>query len=127
MVTIDYSPQTISAEELNDAAEFFSPFLVNEDGTVELSGNFEPDEVIGNYPERGDIFISDGWTAWSHGYTGQWGYSGPVMHDSEYLGGRLAEDILSTPGEYCLMPVTYLGYLGWEDSQDEGWIVLKAV
>lgn len=131
MKTLTYAPQIITAEELNTSVEFNIPFIVNEDGTVEMSANFEPDEVIGNYPEHGNVFISDGWTAWSYGYTGQYGYAGPVMHESEQLSGRIADDILSEPGEYCICEVSYFP----EDDHDqeeyemehEGWIVVKAI
>lgn len=34
------------------------------------------------------------------GYSGQYGYAGPWMHASEYIGGYLESDILATPGLY---------------------------
>ena len=131
MKTLSYAPQIVTAEELNRFVEFNIQFIVNEDGTVEMSANFEPDEVIGNYPEHGNVFISDGWTARSYGYTGQYGYAGPVMHESEQLSGRIADDILSEPCEYCICEVSYFP----EDDHDqeeyemehEGWIVVKAI
>lgn len=41
------------------------------------------------------------------GYTGQYGYNGPHMHPSEYVGGALARDILDTPGLYVCVVVDY--------------------
>lgn len=40
--------------------------------------------------------------AWEllNGYSGQHRYSGPIMHASEYIGGRMADDILATDGYY---------------------------
>ncbi len=45
-----------------------------------------------------------GWRIES-GWTGQYGYAGPVMHASEYIGGAVMEHILSTPGLWCALPV----------------------
>lgn len=46
------------------------------------------------------------WDNLSRYYTGQHGAPN-VMHDSEYLGGQLAEDIARVPGEYALPYVTW--------------------
>ena len=117
MKTLSYAPQHIDADELNGAIELDSSFIVNDDGTLELSGNFAPD-VWGEQghadPVVEDDFAPDvwgqqgqGWEFFSRGYTGQHGYNGPEMHQSEYLGGRLADDILATPGEYAVVGVNY--------------------
>ena len=46
------------------------------------------------------------WDNLSRFYTGQ--HSAPNgMHDSEYVGGRLAEDMARVPGEYALPYVTW--------------------
>lgn len=37
------------------------------------------------------------------GYSGQSGYRGPIMHSSEYIGGDMADHILSTPGWYVAL------------------------
>ena len=50
--------------------------------------------------------LSD-WDNLSRFYTGQHG-SPDCMHDSEYVGGQLAEDIARVPGEYTLPYVTWL-------------------
>lgn len=50
-------------------------------------------------PEVYDDTVAEPWTL-LNGYSGQHGYSGPTMHASEYIGGRLAADILATPGYY---------------------------
>lgn len=41
------------------------------------------------------------------GYTGQYGYSGPIMHNSEYIGGGMALDILDSPGVYVALVSYY--------------------
>lgn len=47
---------------------------------------------------------SDAWELLT-GYTGQHGYRGAVMHASEFIGGRMALDILNTPGIYVALAV----------------------
>jgi hypothetical protein len=46
-----------------------------------------------------------GWTLES-GWTGQHGYSGVIMHASEFIGGRLAEHVLCTPGLWVVTAAT---------------------
>lgn len=127
---------TLSREDqLQRIADFDHPFRVGEDGTLsddrgDLAGIYAPDVW---HDPRGDIEIhSDQWDALT-GYTGQHAYSGAVMHASEYLGGSLAHDILTTPGVYVVVVVNV-----WpEDAEDEdfdpevelpepaGWAVLR--
>lgn len=54
------------------------------------------------------IVIDDGWHL-MNGYSGQDGYSGPLMHSSEFIGGQMARDIYETPGLYCTIIVNCLG------------------
>lgn len=139
MKFLTYAPQMISADELNDAIELDTGFIVNEDGTVENSGNFAPDVWGSQGPVDPEIFSLEPWEFFSRGYSGQHGYNGPEMHSSEYLGGGLAQDILNTPGEYALVPVRYecdedsCGEL-WEDDEEncgdihmESWVVLRRI
>lgn len=60
----------------------------------------------------------DGWTLLS-GFTGQYGYRGPVMHASETIGGGLARHILSTPGDYAVATVDDI-----DTGEPSGWVVL---
>lgn len=114
--------------------EFDCPFQVGHSGNIypSVDGVYAPevwhdevsDVLIG---EEGWEVSEEGWEAFSTGYTGQHGYSGPVMHASEYIGGRLADDILTTPGVYVVCAVEVLP----EDDDPEpfpaGWIVLRKV
>jgi hypothetical protein len=62
------------------------------------------------------------------GYSGQYGYGGPIMHPSEYVGGDLERDILAEPGVYV---VTTVACLGPDESDDQdgpdiaGWVVAR--
>ena len=136
MKHLTYEPQTITADELNGAINFEQTFLVNADGTLELSGNWCPDDVIGTLGHADPAVSELGWEFFSRGYTGQYGYNGPEMHQSEFIGGRMAKDILATPGEYAVCAVRYECDDDcrefWEDGEEscgdyhyESWVVLK--
>lgn len=62
-----------------------------------------------------------GWSFFSDGYTGQYGYSGPVMHASEFIGGRLEKDILAEPGLYVVVSVEDMN----DGDEPFGWAVLR--
>lgn len=139
MTYISFEPKIFTADELDTAIPLDSGFIVNDDGTIEDSGNFAPEVRGVNGPEDPEIFVLEPWEFFSRGYTGQHGYSGPEMHQSEFLGGSLARDILITPGEYALCPVIYdcdedfCGDL-WEDGESscgdihaESWVVLRRI
>jgi hypothetical protein len=55
------------------------------------------------------------------GWTGQYGYRGPRMHPSEFVGGGMAKFILETPGFYATVPLLAGDEEGEE--QDDGWVV----
>jgi hypothetical protein len=105
---------------LNDLMEFDHVVRVHPDGTVtDAEGIYAPSLWEGELDD-------DAWTL-MNGYSGQDRYSGPVMHNSEFIGGQMAEDILATPGLYVAV-VCY-----WDDDDDdddddaetivEGWAV----
>lgn len=54
-----------------------------------------------------DQLDSDNWTFFTTGYSGQDSYNGPIMHNSEFIGGQLADDILATPGFYVALVSEY--------------------
>ena len=116
--------------ELNAAMEFDCPVTVRDNGMV-VAGTTEayaPD-VVWFHSDGSDAddymesaLREQGWEALS-GYTGQYMYNGPIMHASEYLGGRLARDILTDPGVYVTLVVS-----DQDDDTDDnvvGWIVAK--
>jgi hypothetical protein len=86
----------LTRRTLSDVMEFDHPIQVHADGTV-------TDGPAGVYaPDLYDEELSDeAWEFASHGYTGQHGYRGPILHNSEYIGGGLERDILATPGVYA--------------------------
>lgn len=111
-------------------AEFDCPFTVTADGTVGPSpeGIYAPETT---HDDMHDMLI-DGiqhvhslWWEALTGYTGQYSYHGPVMHASEYLGGRLAADVLANPGVYVLTVVNVLPDDDDSDPEPAGWAILR--
>jgi hypothetical protein len=107
----------VTRDNLNDFMRFERVIWVHEDGSVTDApkGVYAPD-VYENF--SGKTVAEGDWTLLS-GYSGQYCYSGPVMHPSEYIGGRLADAILAQPGYYVALVIT-------EDSDDRpavGWAI----
>jgi len=97
---------------------------MSDDGTLSDAHGVYAPEVY--HSETDDIEIDgvagrrgETWEA-LYGYTGQYSYNGAVMHSSEFLGGGLADDILSTPGTYVVVVVNVEPYVAfpheWSDS-----------
>jgi hypothetical protein len=81
-------------QPLNDVMEFDHVVTVHADGTVtDGPSNLYAPSL---YDEELD---SDDWELLT-GYTGQYSYNGPIMHNSEFIGGGLERDILAEPGIY---------------------------
>ena len=107
---------------LNELMEFDHVVTVHDDGTV-TDG---PSSLYA--PSLYDDELDDRrWSFFTTGYSGQDSYSGPIMHNSEYIGGRLASDLLASPGIYAAVlahwtPEPYRG----EDYDDvEGWAIVR--
>jgi len=126
---VSQTPQLIDPTELNATIEWGCPFrtlaggyIVDASGYFGCGGPLAPETV---YVGDDDPYWLDNlpseWGA-LQGYTGQYGYSGPIMHPSESLWGRIAEDIVAHPGVYVLVTVeTY----DEDDDEPAGWAVLK--
>lgn len=119
-------PNTQTAETLNRAIEFDCPFEVHDDGTVTSAhGLYAPADVywIEDTNGIGDIEMDN--SSWYplYGFSSQYNYPGPVMHPSEYVGGRMAQEMLDNPGVYVVTAVTCLT----DDDDIAGWIALEYV
>jgi hypothetical protein len=120
--------QPVTRDNLNAIMSFDHPIRVHDDGTV-------TDGLDGIYaPTLCDDELDDSqWEFFSTGYTGQYGYRGPIMHNSEFIGGRLADDILSTPGVYAAVVADWSCGEDSDDCEDsgcdhaEGWAVVRLI
>lgn len=100
----------VTRETLNNFMEFDHVIRVHPDGTVS-----EPEGIYAPELHEGEL-SGNGWTL-LNGYSGQQGYRGPIMHASEFIGGGMADDILSAPGLYVSLVD------GTDDGEPEGWAV----
>lgn len=99
-----------------------------------LSDIMEFDHVIevhadGSITDRPDVYAptlydgdldSAGWAFFTTGYSLQDRYDGPIMHDSEFIGGALEYDIRTTPGIYVAVANYY-----YPDPDDDGELVVE--
>lgn len=124
-VTQTDSPYSdIPACPVNGCVDFDSPFTVTAPGT------------FATYPDAADVYAPDvysddtvdgPWELVSGGYTGQYGYNGPIMHPSEYFGGGMARDILSEPGTYVIVEVADSDTGSFPDGDPIGWALLRYI
>lgn len=119
-------PRTDTAADQLRGVDFDHPFTVTAAGEITdaPAGVYAPECY---HDESTDITLCGAENTWEAltGYTGQWSYSGAVMHSSEYLGGRIAADILETPGVYVVVVVSVLPEDDDPDPEPAGWAVLR--
>ena len=85
---------------LNDIMEFEHVIEVHEDGTITDRNDLYAPSLL-----DGELDSSE-WTMLS-GFSGQDRYSGPIMHNSEYIGGGMEAYIRETPGVYVVVVSDY--------------------
>lgn len=103
-------------EELNDIMSFDHVIEVLPDGGIISRPDIFPPELL-------DGETSDKW-ALLDGYTGQQG-GGSIMHNSEFIGGRMERDIRSNPGVYVALVCTWLDAEDDDEDTVEGWAVAR--
>jgi hypothetical protein len=108
-----------NADTLDELVDFDRPFYVSPEKTLEFTEDIAPDILDDELSDEGWEFVT--------GYSGQHGYSGPIMHSSEFFGGRMAQDVLDRPGVYA---ITAAHYSPDEDDDTEetimdGWALLR--
>jgi len=72
-----------------------------------MSSGIELEVVLTNpdtWEWEDEFSIPEGWELLS-GFSGQYSYSGPIMHNSEFVGGGLERHILETPGYWVAVVV----------------------
>lgn len=104
--------------DLKDIMEFDHVIRVHEDGSITHPDVYPPEVYMdATWDEHGDAHTNStndrdmmaylktqGWDVLT-GWTSQYGYNGPIMHVSEFIGGRLEEHIRENPGMYVRMIV----------------------
>jgi hypothetical protein len=107
--------QKVTPDDLSAIMEFDTVIRVNEDGTVDVL----PD-LYGPELDDGELDSQE----WSllNGFSGQYSYAGPIVHESEFIGGGMAEFILANPGLYVAL-VSYYTPESEEEDNIDGWAV----
>ena len=117
MVADVYDRSTGRMRPLNDVMEFDRVIRVETDGTVSRPQGISAPELfdgdLGTMPDQ----YGRTWVL-LNGHSGQHGYSGPLMHQSEYIGGGMARAILEQAGLY----VTLVNTLP-DEEESENWAV----
>ena len=111
--------------------EFGKVVYSDGEGTVYEAYSDDPDgpEIllvgINDDGQAGDPDLTWDWAEWEllRGFTGQYGYNGPVMHSSEFIGGRLERYIRENAGYYVAVIID--GYPDDDESESVpvGWAV----
>ena len=97
--------------------EFDQVFTVLADGSHSShhGGVYAP-EVC---EDDGALYL-EGWSTVTDGCSGQYLYSGPVMHSSEFIGDGLSDRVRETPGVYAVCAVYPL-----DGGDPGGWIIVR--
>lgn len=125
---------------LAEAMDFDHVVHVRPDGTfTDTTGQHAP-EVYVTTDENGQILADDekgmidlirdhGWEVWTTGYSGQYGYRGPIMHSSELISNEMETDMYDSPGYYVACAVEILEGDDWDISEmpppPAGWIICR--
>lgn len=106
--------------DLHDVMEFEHVIAVYQDGTVtDAPANLYAPECYWNgFGDGQHIESGTGWEL-LNGFSGQHGYSGPIMHASEYIGAGLADYIREHPGYYVSVVCDVLD----EPDSPAGWTI----
>lgn len=118
-MTIDHVVYVSEDGTVTDANRAYAPEV-----NCDYSGPFDEAQILDEH-ERDMIesLKSQGWSV-ENGWSGQYRYSGPIMHASEYIGGNLAEHVLQTPGLWVAVSVELHPEDEDAESESAGWLLL---
>lgn len=81
---------------LNEIMEFDHVIEVHEDGSITDRPDIYAPELFN------DELLGEGWKL-LNGFSGQDRYAGPIMHQSEFIGGGMERFIRESPGVYVAL------------------------
>lgn len=127
----------MAEQTLSDIMEFGHLIRVNEDGSIDEDIHYvhTPEGIYVDTDEDGSILKEhekdmveeqerEGWSFFTTGYSGQYLYSGPIMHPSEFIGGSLERDIREQAGYYVSVVVDCMPENEHGEHDSAGWAVL---
>jgi hypothetical protein len=98
-----------TAEQLSNLMEFDRVIYVDESGEAsnQTYAIDAPEAPEAYWRDGEDVILSGGSSDWTllRGASGQHAYQGACMHESEYIGGGLARNILETHGYWVSLVV----------------------
>jgi hypothetical protein len=110
-----------------NAVEFDHPFTITNGEVVDVNDAYAPSVYLveGDDDETID---GQGWQFVSDGWTGQYGYSGPVMHASEFIGEGIAERLAEMAESYRAFAIVAVEFI--PENEDDlstepvGWAIV---
>ena len=117
----------MSLGQLVNAVEFDHPFTIRDGAVEDVADVWAPtatsyEREDGTWSEA-ELDSTD-WTLVSHGWTGQYGYNGPVMHSSEFIGERIAERLAELAPDYRAFAVIAVDCEALDGERElDGWVV----
>lgn len=120
-------PLNVTEQNLNEVMGIdCRPITVHENGTVTQDSTLYAPEMLLEKSTDDAVYAMARRAGWDllSGYTGQQGYNGPVLHLSEFIGGRLSQDILETPGTYVATFVDVFDDITG-NYEPMGWVVAR--
>lgn len=115
----------VTKDELNAAMDFDHVIASFGDGRIgDVQGIYAP--AVHEWTDELGWHVEDPPSPWGlmDGYSGQQGYRGPWMHQSEYIGGDMAQHILDRPGIYVAI---FPSSLDEDDAGPDTWAVATIV
>ena len=112
-----------------NAVEFDHPFTIWHDEVVDVPRVWVRTVACWQLEDESwseaEIDDSTNWEFVSQGWTGQYGYNGPVMHNSEYIGERIAERLAELAEDYLAFAVVAVDCEDLEgESELDGWVIV---
>ena len=94
----------LDTTSLNELMQFDQYITVHADGNI--TSNPEPCYINNIYDTFG-AELDGSWRGWRllTGFSNQHDYTGPLFHESEYIGGGLEQHIRTHPGKYVALIV----------------------
>jgi hypothetical protein len=109
------------------AVEFDWPFTITNGEVIDVPGVYAPSVYLYE-GDRAETIDDQRWRLLSHGWTGQYGYNGPVMHASEFIGEGIAEQLAEMAEDYRAFAIVAVDFIP-EDEDDQstepvGWAIV---
>jgi hypothetical protein len=109
------------------AVDFDHPFTIDNGEVIDVPNIYAPSVYLYE-GDKDETIDGQDWQFVSNGWTGQYGYNGPVMHASEYIGEGIAERLAELAEDYRAFAIVAVEFIP-EDKDDQstepvGWAIV---